>query len=62
MVSIILVLSVLEFISLWRRHRASPIAPMSWFAVAVSAIAYFLLLATFASAFEWLGAAARGLS
>ena len=61
-VSIILVLSVLEFVSTWRRNRASPIAPMSWPAVAVTAIAYLLLLGTFASAFEMLGAAARGIA
>jgi len=61
-VSIILVLSVLEFVSAWRRNRTSAIPPMSWPAVAVTAIAYLLLLGTFASAFELLGAAARGIT
>jgi Zn-dependent protease len=60
-ISIILVLSVLEFVSAWRRNRTSTIAPMSWLAVAVTATAYLLLLGTFASAFELLGAAVRGL-
>jgi Zn-dependent protease len=61
-VSIILALSILEFTSAWRRNRTSPVPPMSWPAVAVTAIAYLLLLGTFATAFELLGAAARGLS
>src|SRR5690349_12617427 len=56
-VSIILVLSVLEFVSARRRNRTSTIAPMSWPAVAAAALAYLLLLGIFASAFEWLGAA-----
>jgi putative peptide zinc metalloprotease protein len=60
-VSIILVLSVLEFVSARRRNRTSTIAPMSWPAVAAAALAYLLLLGIFASAFEWLGAAARGI-
>ena len=61
-VSIILAISILEFTSAWRRNRTSPIPPMSWPAVAATAIAYLLLLGTFASAFELLGAAARGMS
>jgi Zn-dependent protease len=60
-ISIILVLSIVEFVSAWRRNRASTISPMSWPAVAASGLAYLLLLGTFASAFELLGATARGI-
>jgi lipoprotein NlpI/Zn-dependent protease len=59
--SIILLLSILEFTAAWRRNRTNPIPPMRWPAVIGATLAYLGLLIVFAFAFETLGAMARGL-
>lgn len=60
--SIILVLSVLEFAAAWKRNRTNPIPHMRWPAVIGAALGYLTLLMIFAFAFESLGAIARGLA
>jgi lipoprotein NlpI/Zn-dependent protease len=59
--SIILMLSILEFAAAWKRNRANPIPHMSWPAVIGATLGYLGLLVVFAFAFESLGAIARGL-
>jgi Zn-dependent protease len=60
--SIILLLSILEFAGAWKRNRTNPIPHMHWPAVIGAAIGYLALLVVFAYAFESLGAMARGLA
>ena len=61
LVSLVLVLSVLEFASAWRRNRDNPIPRMRWPAAIGATVAYLALLAIFAFAQESLVAAARQL-
>ncbi len=58
-VSLVLVLSLLEFASAWRRNRDNPIPRMRWPAVISATAAYLALLAIFALAQESLVAAAH---
>ena len=59
-VSLLLVLSLIEFPLAWRRNRANPIPRMGWPAVLGASTAYLALLALFAIAQDSLAAAARG--
>lgn len=61
-VSLVLVLSVLEFAASWRRHRANPIPPMRWPGLIGGAAAYLALLVLFAFAHESLLAVAKHLT
>ena len=61
-VSLVLVLSVLEFAASWRRNRANSIPPMRWPGVIGGAVAYLALLALFAVAHESLLEAAKRLA
>ena len=58
-VSLLLVLSLIEFPMAWRRNRDNPIPRMGWPAVIGASAAYLLLLAIFAIAQDSLTAAAR---
>ncbi len=58
-VSLVLVLSLVEFAGSWRRHRTDPIPPMRWPAVIGGATVYLALLAVFALVHESLLATAR---
>jgi hypothetical protein len=58
-VSLLLVLSLIEFPMAWRRNRDNPIRRMGWPAVIGASAAYLALLAIFAVAQDGLAAAAR---
>jgi Zn-dependent protease len=58
-VSLLLVLSLIEFPMAWRRNRDNPIPRMGWPAVIGATIAYLALLAIFAIAQDNLASAAR---
>ena len=60
-VSLLLVLSLIEFPMAWRRNRDNPIPRMGWPAVIGASAAYLALLAIFAIAQDGLAAAARHL-
>jgi Zn-dependent protease len=53
-VSFVLVLSVLEFATLWRRNQDNPIPRMGWLGVVGGAAAYLALLVVFTFAHETL--------
>jgi hypothetical protein len=59
LVSLILVLSILEFAAAWRRNRGNPIPPMRWPSLLGAGGAYLGLLAFFAIAQEDFFAAAQ---
>ena len=61
-VSLVLVLSLIEFASAWRRNRDNPIPRMPWPAAIGATAAYLALLAIFAFAQESLVAAAQHLA
>src|SRR5690242_12739035 len=58
-VSLLLVLSLIEFPMAWRRNRDNPIPRMGWPAVMGASAAYLALLAIFAVIQDSLAAAAR---
>lgn len=60
-VSIILILSVLEFAAAWRRNRSNPIPHMRWPALIGAAGAYLALLVVFALAQDVFFSAAQRL-
>jgi Zn-dependent protease len=60
-VSLILVLSIIEFVSAWRRNRTNPIPRMRWPALLGGMAAYLSLLVLFVFAFDYLSAAAKGV-
>jgi Zn-dependent protease len=62
LVSLVLVLSLLEFASAWRRNRDNPIPRMRWPSAIGATAAYLALLAVFAFAQESLVEAAKHLA
>lgn len=61
-VSLVLVLSILEFAASWRRNRTNPVPPMRWPGVIGGAAAYLALLVLFAVAHESLLEVAKRLA
>jgi hypothetical protein len=59
LVSLVLVLSLIEFAAAWRRNRDNPIPRMRWPGIVGAAVGYLALLAVFAVAQESLVAAAK---